>query len=72
MTEYMVDRCEYLSDLSNLNVVVRRERKGCNVFIFLCGDKEVAAYWSYKKAKAFAKGVQWGVDRGIRIGCGDE
>ncbi len=71
MNAILPDRCEHLSDLTGLNVIVRRE-KSQNIYVFLDGDTEVAAYWTYKKAKAFAMGVNYGVARGLSLRGGTQ
>lgn len=55
MSAIYPDRCEYLSELSGLNVVVRRE-KNQNIYVFLRGSVDVTAFWTYQKAKAYARG----------------
>jgi hypothetical protein len=69
MPTNLLDRCEHLSELSGLNVVVRQE-KNQNIYVFISPrGHEVSAYWTYKKAKAFAVGVAYGwFARGVERG----
>lgn len=55
MTATYPDRCEYLSELSGLNVEVRQDR-GRNVYVFLRGSVDVIGFMTYQKAKAYALG----------------
>ena len=54
-----MERDKYLSSLSGLNVVIRKE-KNRNFYAFVCGDHDVTGFWTYPKAKAFAEGVDYG------------
>ena len=56
------DRCSYMSAISGLEVRTYRDRtKGNHAFYsFHRGKINVATFWSYPNAKAFARGMAYG------------
>lgn len=60
LKEPLPDRRENLERISGLTVKIRRE-KGQNVFEFFRRDRSVHTAFTYKKAKAFALGVCYGM-----------
>lgn len=54
----MEDRLKFLSQLSGLTVDLRVDSKG-KCYVFRRGNYDVAAYYTYKKARAFADGVNY-------------
>lgn len=59
----MKDRVKHLSALSGLDVFIRYDEKG-TIYVFANGKDDVAAFYTYKKAKAFATGVAYGFTAG--------
>lgn len=51
---------EYLQDLCGLEVICYHS-KGTNCYVFRKNNRDIAAFYTYPKAKAFAKGVQYGI-----------